>query len=374
MTLAEPLRRPGGGRQDGGAGQAGGGRGRRLSAALRSPLARYLAARFLLIIPTVFLLLTVVFFLMRATGDPITTAFGGRLTPAQLHQKLHQAGYDRPLFTQYLDYLRQTATGNFGRTVTDDQPVSHVLLTYGAATFELACYALLVALAVGVPLGLVAARYRDRTPDAALRLAAILGYATPVFFVGLLLKLVFAIWLGWLPVSGRASVGVELELQNQTSTTGIYLVDALRSGDGHAVLDVLRHAVLPGTALGLMLAGVLLRLIRTNLIVTLDAEYVDAARSRGVGGLRLVTRHATRPALIPVVTVLGLQVAALLGGAVLTEETFEWKGLGYELAHYLTARDFAAVQGIVALFAVVVAVVNFLVDALAALIDPRVRY
>ncbi|MGW7545214.1 ABC transporter permease [Streptomyces sp. NPDC054770] len=336
--------------------------------------ARYLVVRFLLIIPTVLILVSLVFFLMRLTGDPISAAFGDRLTPDQLQAKLHQAGYDRPLLTQYLDYLRSLATGDFGRTVTDNQPVTRVLGTYGAATVELACYALLVALVIGVPLGMVAAAYRDRAPDVVLRLFAILTYATPVFFVGLLLKLVFAIWLGWLPASGRASTGVQLFLQDQTSTTGVYLVDALRSGDGTAITDVLRHAVLPGVALGLLVAGVLLRLVRTNLIGTLSAEYVEAARSRGVAPLRLVTRHATRPALIPVVTVLGLQVAGLLGGAVLTETTFEWKGLGYELAHYLTVRDFPAVQGIVALFAVVVAVTNFLVDVVAALIDPRVRY
>ena len=337
-------------------------------------LTRYLVVRFLLIIPTVLILVSVVFFLMRATGDPITTAFGDRLTPAQLHAKLHQAGYDRPLLTQYWSYLGQLAHGNFGRTATDNQSVTQVLTTYGAATAELALYALLVALAVGLPLGMVAASYRDRGPDVALRLFAILNYATPVFFLGLLLKLVFSVWLGWLPSSGRASIDVQLELQNQTSTTGFYLVDALRSGDGSAVSDVLEHAVLPSLTLGLLVAGVLLRLVRTNLIGTLGADYIESARSRGVTRFRLVTRHATRPALIPVVTVLGLQVAGLLGGAVLTETTFEWKGLGYELAHYLTVRDYAAVQGIVALFAVVVAVTNFLVDVVAALIDPRVRY
>ncbi|MET8856058.1 ABC transporter permease [Streptomyces sp. NPDC004579] len=337
-------------------------------------LTRYLVVRFLLIVPTVLVLVSLVFFLMRATGDPISAAFGDRLTPDQLQAKLHQAGYDRPLLTQYLDYLRSLATGDFGHTVTDNQPVTHVLGTYGAATAELAFNALVVALVVGVPLGLVAAAHRDRAPDAALRLFAVLTYATPVFFVGLLLKLVFAIRLGWLPASGRASTDVQLFLQDQSSTTGLYLVDALRSGDGAAVVDVLEHAVLPAIALGLLVAGIILRLVRTNLIGTLSADYVEAARSRGVSPLRLITRHAARPALIPVVTVLGLQVAGLLGGAVLTETTFEWKGLGYELAHYLTVRDFPAVQGIVALFAVVVAVTNFLVDVLAALIDPRVRY
>ncbi|MFJ9949636.1 ABC transporter permease [Kitasatospora sp. NPDC091207] len=337
-------------------------------------LARYLVVRFLLIVPTVLVLVSVVFFLMRATGDPITTAFGDRLTPAQLQDRLHRAGYDQPLLTQYLDYLRAVFTGDFGTTATDNQAVSQVLRTYGAATVELSAVALLVALAVGLPLGMVAASYRDRAPDVALRLFAILTYATPVFFFGLLLKLVFAIWLDWFPASGRASIDVQLELQDQTGTTGLYLVDAVRSGDLSAVADVLRHAVLPGLALGLLVAGVLLRLVRTNLIGTLSADYVEAARSRGVGPLRLVTRHATRPALVPVVTVLGLQIAGLLGGAVLTETTFEWKGLGFELAHYLTVRDFAAVQGIVAVFAVVVALTNFLVDVVAALIDPRVRY
>lgn len=337
-------------------------------------LLRYLVVRFLLIIPTVLILVSVVFFLMRVAGNPITSAFGDRLTQAQLHAKLVQAGYERPLLSQYLDYLRGIATGNFGRTATDDIPVSQVLRTYGAATLELACYAMSVAVLIGVPLGMVAARYRDRAPDLVLRLGAILGYATPVFFVGLLLKLVFAVWLGWLPDNGRAGIDVQLYLQNQSSTTGIYLVDALRSGNGTAIEDVLRHAVLPGMTLGLLVAGVLLRLVRTNLIGTLSADYVEAARSRGVGGFRLITRHATRPALIPVITVMGLQIAGLLGGAVLTETTFEWKGLGYELAHYLTVRDYVAVQGIVAMFAVIVAATNFLVDVAAALIDPRVRY
>jgi peptide/nickel transport system permease protein len=156
--------------------------------------------------------------------------------------------------------------------------------------------------------------------------------------------------------------------------TGIYLIDAFRTGDPDALGDVLQHAVLPAVALGLLTAGVFLRLVRTNLIGTLSTQYVDAARSRGVGEFRLVTKHANKPALIPIITVIGLQVALLLGGAVLTETTFEWKGLGFMLNQYLDARDFVAVQGIVALLAVIVAVVNFIVDVIAAVIDPRVRY
>lgn len=335
---------------------------------------RYLVVRFLLIIPTVFILVTMVFFLMRLTGDPITASVGDRLTPAQLQERIHAAGYDRPIIVQYLEYLGQVFTGQFGRTITDNQLISDVLLRYGAATLELAIYALLVAVIVGIPLGMLAAYLRDRWPDAVLRVLAILAYATPVFFAGLLLKLVFSVGLGWFPVAGRASTRTEIAFARLDDPTGIFLIDAFRVSSPGAVGDVLWHAVLPALTLGLLTAGIFLRLVRTNVIGTFGREYVDAARSRGVSEFRLVSRHAFRPALVPIITVIGLQVAMLLGGAVLTETTFEWKGLGFELAYYLSKRDFVAVQGIVALLAVIVAISNFVVDIVAAIIDPRVRF
>ena len=339
-----------------------------------SKIGRYIVVRLLLIVPTVFILVTMVFILMRTIGDPITASLGGKLSAAQLQERIHAAGYDRPIVVQYFEYLGQLLSGNLGTTVSDNTPVSTVILTYGGATLELAFYALLVAFIVGIPLGMLAAYFRDKWPDAFLRVFAILCYATPVFFAGLLLKLVFSVWLNVLPVAGRASIGTELEIQLLPHQTGIYLIDAIRTGNFSNVIDVLSHAVLPGIALGLLTAGVFLRLVRTNVIGTLSAEYVDAARSRGVGELRLVRKHAFKPALIPIITVIGLQIALLLGGAVLTETTFEWKGLGFQLAQYLAARDFVAVQGIVALLAVIVAITNFIVDIIAAVIDPRVRY
>jgi peptide/nickel transport system permease protein len=337
-------------------------------------LGRYILVRALLIIPTVIILMTVVFFLMRVTGDPITAALGGRLTPAQLAERRAEAGYDRPVFVQYLDYLGGILRGDFGTTYTDNTPVTELLTQYGSATLELVLYAVAVALVFGVPLGMLAARTRDRWPDAVLRILAILGYATPVFFVGLLLKLVFSVQLGWLPVAGRVSNSGELTMGKITNPTPFYLLDALRLGDFALVRDVLAHAVLPAIALGLLTGGVFLRLVRTNMIGTLEMPYVESARSRGVAEQRLTTRHALRPALIPIITVMGMQIAMMLGGAVLTETTFEWKGLGYILAEYMKARDYVAVQGIVMLLAVIVAVANFLVDVIAALIDPRVRY
>jgi peptide/nickel transport system permease protein len=337
-------------------------------------LGRYIAVRALLIIPTVFILVTLVFVLMRSTGDPITAALGGRLPADQLQERIAEAGYDRPLIVQYLEYLGQIFTGNFGTTITDNRQVTEVLLTYGTATLELVFYSLIVAFVIGIPFGLVAAYFRDKGRDAVLRVFAILCYAVPVFFAGLLLKLVFAVWLKALPVAGRASTGAQIQMELLPNETGLYTIDAIMTGDPAVLGDVLAHAVLPSIALGLLTAGVFLRLVRTNVIGTLSTDYVDAARSRGVSEYRLVRKHAYRPALIPIITVIGLQIALLLGGAVLTETTFEWNGLGFQLSEYLQARDFVAVQGIVALLAVIVAVTNFIVDIIAALIDPRVRY
>ncbi|MFB8368662.1 ABC transporter permease [Pseudarthrobacter sp. NPDC055928] len=337
-------------------------------------LGKYILIRFLLIFPTIFILVSLVFFLMRITGDPITAAQGGRLPQEQIDALVHEAGYDRNLFIQYIEYLGSIATGNFGRTISDGRPVIDMLTRFGAATLELSINAVVVALLVGIPLGMFAAHKRDKVPDAFLRTFAILCYATPVFFAGLLLKLTFSVALGWFPVAGRASTTTELAMSRLAAPTGIYWLDALRSGDIAAFSDIVHHAVLPAVALGLLTAGVFLRLVRTNVIGTLGRDYVEAGRSRGVSEYRLVTKHAYKPALIPIITVMGLQIALLLGGAVLTETTFEWKGLGYQLAQYLTARDFVAVQGIVMLLAVIVAVTNFVVDIAAALIDPRVRY
>ncbi|SHJ49721.1 peptide/nickel transport system permease protein [Tessaracoccus bendigoensis DSM 12906] len=337
-------------------------------------LLRYLVARFLLIFPTMFILVTVVFFLMRMTGDPITAALGGRLPPDQLAERIHQAGYDRPLIVQYFEYLGQIVRGNFGTTFTDNQPVVEILARYGSATAELVAYSLVVAIGFGVPLGMYAAYKRDRVPDAVLRVLAILGYATPVFFTGLMLKLIFSVQLGWLPVAGRISTAGELKMQTITNPTPFYLIDALRLGDLQLLGDVVTHAILPAVALGLLTGGIFLRLVRTNLIGTLERPFIESARSRGVAETRLVRAHALRPAFIPVITVMGMQIALSLAGAVLTETTFEWKGLGFMLVQYMSARDYVAVQGIVMLTAVIVAVANFVVDVVAAFVDPRVRY
>ncbi|MDT4893506.1 MAG: peptide/nickel transport system permease protein [Pseudonocardiales bacterium] len=339
-----------------------------------SSLRTYLVTRLLLVIPMVWILVTLVFFVLRVVGDPIQSAFGGRLSPAEIAVRRHSAGLDKPLLTQYLSYLGGVVRGDFGRSLTDSTPISHILIVNGAATLELTFWALLVALTVGVPLGRVAARHRDKLPDVGLRLFAVLAYAVPVFFLGLLLKLLFATKLGWFYSSGRASPNVDLDINNVAPNTHIYIINAIQYGNLSDVWDVLRHTVLPAVTLGLLVAGVFLRLVRVNLLQTLRSDYVEAARARGVPERRVVRKHAFRNALIPVVTVMGLQVASLLAGAVLTETTFEWQGIGYKLAYYLGRQDYVAVQGIVTATAVIVSLISFLIDVVAAVVDPRVRY
>lgn len=338
-------------------------------------LRTYLITRLLLVIPMVWVLVTLVFFVMRVVGDPIQAAFGGRVSPQDLANRRHAAGLDRPLLSQYWEYVKGVAHFDFGTTLTDHQSINHLLLVKGAATLELSFWALVVALAVGIPLGRVAARFRDRLPDVTIRLFAVLAYAMPVFFFGLLLKLLFSTTLNWLPASGRASPDVEVALtQDVSPDTHIYLINAILYGNNSYVIDVLKHTVLPAIALGLLVGGVFVRLVRVNLLQTLRSDYVEAARARGVPERWVVRKHAFRNALIPVVTVMGLQIAGLLAGAVLTEETFEWQGIGYTLAQYLIKVDFIAVQGIVTAIAVIVALISFLIDVIAAVIDPRVRY
>ncbi|MCW2789259.1 MAG: Peptide transporter permease [Aeromicrobium sp.] len=337
-----------------------------------SPFARYMLVRIGLVIPMLWVLVTMVFLLMRVIGDPVTAAQGGRLNADQIAERKAAAGLDRPLLTQYWEYITGLLHGDFGTTLTDHRSISGIITEYGAATLELSVWALLVAFAVGVPLGRVAARHRDRLPDVLLRLFAIFIYAAPVFFVGLLLKLAFTPF-GW-PSSGRSSTQTDLILDNVSPHTNIMIVDALLWGDPAIILEVLQYAVLPAVALGLLTGGVFLRLVRINLLQTLRMDYVTAARARGVSERRVVRKHAMRNALVPVVTVMGMQIALLLAGAVLTETTFEWKGIGYELTQYLKARDFLAVQGIVTAIAVVVCVASVVIDAIIAIVDPRVRF
>ena len=335
-------------------------------------LRSYALTRLALALPMVWILLTMVFLLLRvAPGDPISAALGGRLSPAQLQERREAAGYDEPLIKQYVEYLVNVVTLDFGETIVDNRPVTEVIRQNGAATLELTIAAFLISLAVGIPLGLLAGRYRDTPTDIVCRLFGIVIYAAPVFFLGFLAQIVFSQWLGWFPSSGRASPVTSFELQ---TTTNLFLIDSLLSLNFDAFWDVLSHLVLPATTLGLVIGGVFIRLVRVNVLQTLQGDYIEAARARGLREHTVVWSHAFKNALVPVITVIGLQVALLLGGAVLTEQTFNWPGIGSELIRYLNNRDYIAIQGIITFFALLVVIVSLLIDLVNAWVDPRVRY
>jgi peptide/nickel transport system permease protein len=335
-------------------------------------LRTYVLTRLGLAIPTVFILLTMVFLLMRvAPGDPIQAALGGHVSQAEIEKRKHDAGYDRPILTQYVEYLGDAVTLNLGTTLTDHRTISSIIVDNGSATLELTFWAFALAVAVGVSIGLLAGSHRDTWIDTGGRLFGIFVYAAPVFFTGFLLQLLFGSTLHLLPTSGRAGPITEFEL---SKTTHLYLVDAVISGNWDALRDCLEHLILPAVTLGLLVSGVLIRLVRVNLLQTMKGDYVEAARARGLTERRVVMHHAFRNALIPVVTVAGLQFAILLGGAILTEQTFNWPGIGSELVRYLNNRDYIAVQGIITVFALAVVAVSLLIDLVNAFIDPRVRY
>ncbi len=337
-----------------------------------SSLKRYALTRLALVLPMVLILLTLVFLLMRvAPGDPISAALGGHVPRQVIDQIKGELGFDKPLYAQYGDYLWDILRGDFGTTITDRRPIADIIAVNGAATLELSLAAMVVAVTVGVLLGLLTGRFRDTPVDVGGRLFGIVVYATPVFFLGLLAQLFFGSYLGLLPTSDRASPITQATLPTHTN---LLTVDALIEGDWSALADVVRHLVLPALTLGLVIAGVFIRLIRVNVIRTLKDDYVEAARARGISERAVVWHHAFRNALVPVVTVVGLQLALLLSGAVLTETTFNWPGIGHTLIVYLQNRDYTAVQGIIVVFALVVVAVSLVIDFVNAFIDPRVRY
>ncbi|HET6624555.1 MAG TPA: ABC transporter permease [Gaiellaceae bacterium] len=335
-------------------------------------LRQYLLTRLLLVIPMVFILLTLVFLLMRvAPGDPISASLGGRVPQEEVERIKAELGYDRPLYVQYVEYLGNVLRGDFGTAITDGRPIGDIVRDNGAATLELTFFAMIVAIVVGVTFGLLAGRYRDTWIDGGGRLFGILIYAMPVFFLGLMAQLFFGSYLGWLPTSGRASPLVDATLVTHTN---IYTIDTLIDRDRDAFVDVFKHLILPAVTLGLVTAGVFIRLIRVNVIRTMKDDYIEAARARGIDERSVVYHHAFRNALVPVITVVGLTVALLLSGAVLTETTFNWPGIGKTLISYLENRDYPAVQGIIIVFALVVVAVSVVIDFVNAYIDPRIRY
>jgi dipeptide transport system permease protein len=330
----------------------------------------FLAKKLALLLPTFLGITLAAFFLIRLVpGDPIEVMVGERrLDEAARARLVAQLGLDRPLALQYGQYLKQTLSGDLGTSIVSREPVAKEFAALFPATVELALAALVLALAVGVALGALAALNRGKWIDQGVMGLATLGYSMPIFWWGLVLIMVFSVDLGLTPVSGRIAIEYDIEPR-----TGFMLIDSLWSGEPGAFASALRHLALPALVLGTVPMAVIARMTRSSLLEVLREEFMRSARARGLHPLRVVVVHGLRNALIPVITVVGLSTGALLGGAVLTETIFSWPGIGKWLIDSIGRRDYPVVQAGILISALTFIVANLIVDLLYGVADPRIR-
>ncbi|WP_439859653.1 ABC transporter permease subunit [Pseudomonas sp. MBLB4136] len=331
----------------------------------------FIARRLGLLIPTFFGVTLLTFALIRLIpGDPVEVMMGERRVDPQMHaQAMERLGLNKPLYAQYLDYIGDLAQGDLGESLRTRESVWHEFLTLFPATLELSIAALLFAGTLGLVAGVIAALKRGSLFDHGVMGIALAGYSMPIFWWGLLLIMFFSVGLGWTPVSGRIDL-----LYDIPPVTGFMLIDTLLSEEEGAFVDALQHLILPAVVLGTIPLAVIARMTRSAMLEVLREDYVRTARAKGLSPARVVFVHGLRNALIPVLTVFGLQVGALLAGAVLTETIFSWPGIGKWLIESIGARDYPVVQNGILLIACLVILVNFVVDILYGLANPRIRH
>ena len=331
---------------------------------------RFLLTRVTLIIPTFVGMTLLAFFLIRLVpGDPIEAMAGERGIDAARHEQLlKEYGFDKPMLVQYGIYMGRVLHGDLGKSIVTQAPVLSEFLALFPATIELALCAIVFALVIGIPAGIVAAVRRNSVFDHGMMAASLTGYSMPIFWWGLLLILLFSVQLGMTPVSGRIAVQYYIE-----PTTGFLLLDSLLTGEKGAFWSTVQHLILPTIVLGTNPLAVVARMTRSAMLEVLGEDYIRTARAKGLPPLRVVGVHALRNAAIPVVTVIGLQVGVLFTGAILTETIFSWPGVGKWLIEAIGRRDYPILQGGMLLLGVVVMLVNLLVDMMYGVINPRIR-
>lgn len=333
-------------------------------------MAFYLLRRILLTIPILFGISLVVFVMLHtAGGDPAVLKLGQNATPEAVARLRHEMGLDRPLLVQYADFLWHALQGDLGRSYRSNAPVIDDIVTRFPATVELAITAMVIALVIGLGAGTLAGTRQHSLFDYSSTLLALLGVSIPTFWLGLVLMLVFGLWLEWLPLSGR----VNPRLGVDPSAHFLVLNAALR-GDWVVFIDAIKHLILPAITLAGWPAAIVARMMRASLIEVMEQDYIRTARAKGLPERFVVLSHAYRNALIPVVTVIGLELGALLGGAVVTETVFAWPGIGRRTIEAILQRDYQVALGIVLLLGVIFVALNLLTDLLYALLDPRIRY
>jgi peptide/nickel transport system permease protein len=335
----------------------------------------FLAQRFLRFI-AVLLIITAVsfFFLHLIPGNPVEILLGEHATHNEVVQLTHQLQLDRPWYVQYGAYLWQVAHGNLGRSLTDNLPVSEKLATYFPATVELGLAAMIVAILVGVPAGILAALSHGRLLDTMVTVFALLGVSVPVFWLGWMLLLLLAyepskVGVNLFPLAGRISINYAVPAH-----TNFVVIDSLLALNWRAFLDALWHLVLPAITLGTIPMSIIAKMTRAGMLEVLQTDYIRTARAKGLGEVAVIFKHGLRNALIPIVTVVGLQTGFLLGGAVLTESIFAWPGVGRLAFEAISNRDYPLINGTILLFAATFVFVNLMVDILYAVLNPRIRY
>jgi len=329
---------------------------------------KYVVIRISLIIPTLLILLSVVFVVLRMIGDPIIAMVGMKAPPSLIASLREQAGLNKPLYQQYIDYLYNLFTGNFGMTMAvDNRPVLNVIMERFPATLELTIAAFVISVMIGMLTGILGGWKRGKL-DTGIRLYSIVSYALFIPWLGLLFQLFFGIYLRILPTGGRADAGL-----TPPHYTGLYIIDSIIAGNMDMLISSIEHLILPALTLGIVLSGVYTRLLRNNMIEILGQDFILAYRARGIKDSKILI-HATKNAFIPILTMMGLQFAILLTGAILTETTFSWPGLGTMIVERIQYADYTAVQGAVVFFAIFVATVNVIVDIFYAFLDPRISY
>jgi dipeptide transport system permease protein len=332
---------------------------------------RFFLTRVALVVPTFLGITALSFFMIRLVpGDPIEVRYGERgVTPERLAQLRHAAGLDRPLWEQFLEYITHVLSGDFGISVVTQAPVLREFMQLFPATLELSLVAIVFAVSLGLPIGMLAAVKRGSPYDHTFMGIALAGYSMPIFWWGILAILLFSIKLDLTPVSGRIS-----ELYYVEPITGLMLIDTLFSDEEGAFLSALSHLILPAIVLGTIPMAVVARMTRSSMLEVLGEDYIRTARAKGLSNMRVIALHALRNALIPVVTVIGLQVGTLLGGAILTETIFAWPGIGKWLIESIGRRDYPVLQGGILLVATLVIVVNLIVDLMYGALNPRIRH
>ena len=337
----------------------------------KKELSNYILSRLALLPIMLWIISSLVFILLRiAPGDPVDAILGTRASEFARESLRIKLGLNKPLINQYLEYLNNLIHGDLGISLNTQEPVKVIISKALPASLELAIFAILIASLVGYLIGFLGAVKPDSRVDFLGRIFGIGTYALPPFWAAMLIQIIFAVLLGWLPIGGRLPPGM-----NPTeSFTGFLILDGILTKNTEIILSSIKHLILPSFTLGILLSGIFSRSLRLNLEETLKKDFIEAAKSRGISESRILFKHALPNTLLPILTIAGLTVSSLIGGALLIEITFSWPGIAIGLQEAINQRDYPVVQGIVVIISSLVVMISLVIDIAIAYIDPRVSY